>query len=78
MDGKEERRETEGERVERKEEKEQEVEKNVTGWTLVTSSAKQMRRMVQIFVKVDANENGCDGGVARGQSPEDPEHRERK
>ena len=25
----------------------------MTGWTLVTRSAKQMRRMVQIFVKVD-------------------------
>ena len=35
------------------EEKVEEVEKNVTGWTLVTRSAKQMRKMVQIFVKVD-------------------------
>ena len=25
----------------------------MTGWTLVTRSAKQMRKMVQIFVKVD-------------------------
>ena len=33
------------------EEKVEEVEKNVTGWTLVTRSAKQMRKMVQIFVK---------------------------
>ena len=53
LDGKVRRGGSEGEIVERKEEKEKEVEKNVTGWTLVTRSAKQMRRMVQIFVKVD-------------------------
>ena len=29
------------------------VEKNVMGWTWMTRSAKPMRRMVQIFVKVD-------------------------
>ena len=67
LDGKEERRGTEGERVERKEEKEREVEKNVTGWTLVTRSAKQVKRIVQIFVKVDEMKNGCDGGLARRQ-----------
>ena len=34
------------------EEKGEQVEKNVTGWTLVTRSAKGIRRMVQIFVNV--------------------------
>ena len=52
-DGKEERRGTEGERVVTKEGKENEVEKNVTGWTLVTR--KHRRRTVQIFVKVDGS-----------------------
>ena len=47
----EETRKEKGGQVEEEEEKE--VVKNVTGWTLVTTSAKQMRRMVQIFVKVD-------------------------
>ena len=36
------------------------------GWTLVTKSAKQMRRMVQIFVKVDGMRT-----VAMEVSPED-------
>ena len=37
----------------RKEGKENEVEKNVTGWTLVTR--KHRRRTVQIFIKVDGS-----------------------
>ena len=49
-----------------KEEKVEEVEKNVTGWTLVTRSTKQMRKMVQIFVKVDGMKT-----VAMEVSPED-------
>ena len=49
----------EGERVERKEEKEKDVEKNVTGWTLVTKSAKQKRRKVQISVKVDGGKTSA-------------------
>ena len=51
LDGKEERRGTEGERVARKEGKENEVEKDVTGWTEV--SRNKRKKMVQIFVKVD-------------------------
>ena len=35
------------------EEKGEEVEKNVTGWTVVTRNKKQKRRMVQIFVQVN-------------------------
>ena len=66
MGGKEERGGSEGERVERKDEKDKEVEKNVTGWTLVTRSTKQMRRMVQIFVNVDGMKT-----VAMVVSPEE-------
>ena len=51
---------------EEEEEKVEEVEKNVTGWTLVTRSAKQMRKMVQIFVKADGMKT-----VAMEVSPED-------
>ena len=51
---------------EKKEKVEEGVEKNVTGWTLVTRSAEQMRKMVQIFVKVDGMKT-----VAMEVSPED-------
>ena len=63
-DGKEERRGTEGERVARKEGKENEVEKDVTGWTEVTRNKR--KKMVQIFVKVDEMKT-----VAMEVSPED-------
>ena len=63
-------KEQEGEKKEKgvkeEEEKVEEVEKNLTGWTLVTRRAKQMRRMVQIFVKVDEMKM-----VAMEVSPED-------
>ena len=64
LDGKEERRGTEGERVARKEGKENEVEKDVTGWTEVTRNKR--KKMVQIFVKVDEMKT-----VAMEASPED-------
>ena len=64
LDGKEERRGTEGERVARKEGKENEVEKDVTGWTEVTRNKR--KKMVQIFVKVDEMKT-----VAMEVSPED-------
>ena len=48
LDGKEERRGTEGEKVARKEGKENEVEKDVTGWTEVTRNKR--KKMVQICV----------------------------
>ena len=64
LDGKEERRGTEGERVVRKEGKENEVEKDVTGWTEVTRNKR--KKMVQIFVKVDGVKT-----VAMEVSPED-------
>ena len=51
LDGKEERRGIEGESVARKEGRENEVEKDVTGWTEVTRNKR--KKMVQIFVKVD-------------------------
>ena len=76
--GKEQGREKEEKGEKEEEDKDKEVEKNVTGWTLVTRTQKQMRRTVQIFATVDEMKNGCDGGVARRQSPKDPEHRERK
>ena len=50
-----------GEREEREngsgdeKEEEKEVKKDVTGWTVVTRSKKQMKRTVQIFVKVDGS-----------------------
>ena len=50
-----------GEREEREngrgDEKEgdKEVKKDVTGWTVVTRSRKQMKRTIQIFVKVDGS-----------------------
>ena len=65
LDGKEERRGTEGERVARKEGKENEVEKDVTGWTEVTRN-KRKKKMVQIFVKVDEMKM-----VAMEMSPDD-------
>ena len=64
LNGKEERRGTEGERVARKEGKENEVEKDVTGWTEVTRNKR--KKMVQIFVKVDEMKT-----VAMEVSPED-------
>ena len=64
LDGKEERRGTEGERVARKEGKENEVEKDVTGWTEVTRNKK--KKMVHILVKVDRMKT-----VAMEVSPED-------
>ena len=60
-------------RVARKEGKENEVEKDVTGWTEVMWNKR--KKMVQIFDQGGWNENGSDGGVARRQGPEDPEHR---
>ena len=63
-DGNEERRGTEGERVARKEGKENEVEKDVTGWTEVTRNKR--KKMVQIFVKVDGMKT-----VAMEVSPKD-------
>ena len=51
--GKEQEREKKEKGEKEEEEKDKEVEKNETGWTLVTRSTKQMRRTVQIFVKVD-------------------------
>ena len=65
LDKKEERRGTEGERVARKEGKENEVEKDVTGWTEATRN-KRKKKMVQIFVKVDEMKT-----VAMEVSPED-------
>ena len=59
LDGKEGMKKTGGEIVERKEEKEEEVEKNVTGWTEVTRSRKQRKRPVQIFVKVDGGKTSA-------------------
>ena len=53
----EERTGTEGERVVRKEGKENEVEKNVMGWTLVTRNKR--KKMVQIFVKVDGGKTSA-------------------
>ena len=64
LDGKEERRGTEGERGKEEEGKENEVEKDVTGWTEVTRNKR--KKMVQIFVKVDGMKT-----VAMEVSPED-------
>ena len=64
LDGKEERRGIEGERVARKEGKENEVEKDVTGWTEVTRNKR--KKMVQIFVKMDGMKT-----VTMEVSPED-------
>ena len=58
----------------RKEEKENEVEKDVTGMDR-SDEEQEEEKMVQIFVQGGWNENGGDGGVARRQGPEDPEHR---
>ena len=41
---------------EAQEEGDKEVKKDVTGWTVVTRNKKQMRRTVQIFVKVNESE----------------------
>ena len=62
--GKEERRGIEGERVARIEGKENEVDKDVTGWTEVTRNKR--KKMVQILVKVDGMKT-----VAMEVSPED-------
>ena len=59
--------ETKKEKAEEEEEvKDKEVEKDVMGWTLVTKSTKQRRKMIQIFVEVHGN--SCDGGGAERQS----------
>ena len=64
--GKEQEREKKEKGWREEEEKVEDVEKNVTGWTLVTRSEKKMRKMVQIFVKVDGMKT-----VAMEESPED-------
>ena len=61
--GKEQEREKKEKGRKEEEEKVEEVEKNLTGWTLVTRSEK---KMVQIFVKVDGMKT-----VAMEVSPED-------
>ena len=81
-----EEKERKGERVEEERRKEgklrkkgdEEIKKDVMGWTVVTRSKNQRKRVVQIFVKVDGMKTVLREVSARRQSPEDPENCEWK
>ena len=75
LKGKEERGRKEGE-LRKKGTKE--IKKDVMGWTVVTRNKKQREEGDSDLRRRGRNENGAEGGVARKQSPEDPEYCEWK